>query len=164
MSRASVLLLLLASLVGCIEDEKTRPYAEFVEDYERLLDMAPGQGGGRDVGTDLASREQDMLLADEGISDQGGFTLDPDNPPECSLQGGPARTVTFVNGLDNAIDLYWIRFDCIPVKYVTIEAGGSYEQPTFAGHVWDYSAPFGTPVNRRVVVFEETTTITLGGD
>lgn len=147
---------------GCIDDEKTRPYAEFVEDYNRILDMR----GGEDLGftPDLAApldMASDAGSDDGGVPDQGAFMLDRDNPPECSLQGGPSQTVTFVNGLDRAIDLYWIHFNCATVKYVTLQPGASYDQSTFVGHVWDYSIAFGSPLNRRVVVFEDTTTITL---
>ena len=53
-----------------------------------------------------------------------------------SAPAGPAATWTVVNTSAIPADLYWIDETGSLVFYETVPAGGTFVQPTFAGHNW----------------------------
>ncbi len=155
---------MILSFSACFEDEKTRPYDEFLQDYHALLDM--DQVTTQDMSPDAApalDMPADLTIMEDMPEDMS-FMLDPENPPECSVQGGPSTTVTFINATNKRIDLYWYTPQCVPIKYTTIDVDGLHEQQTFVGHVWVYAPEFAIPANVeqfRAVVFDDTSEITF---
>lgn len=55
----------------------------------------------------------------------------------CSPMSATATSVTFKNMAAGPISGYWVRPDCGEQYYFTIVAGGSYQQATFVGHIWN---------------------------
>lgn len=53
-----------------------------------------------------------------------------------SRSGSQATTVTFANHTDGPLSIYWINFKSRAKFYNKVGHGESYEQRTFAGHVW----------------------------
>ncbi len=59
-----------------------------------------------------------------------------------SARGGRGAKVTFVNGLDRAVRLFWVDTGGVPRAYGQIAPGASVTHQTFVGHAWiaDYRA------------------------
>ena len=105
-------MLAVALLTGCIDPEKGRSYDEFLADYRaRGFDAGP---------VDPVDMEQDAPPAVE----------------RCSVNGGAAVTVEFVNDTSADADLYWVDPECERFRYASLAVGATHEQSTFVGHVW----------------------------
>lgn len=143
-------------LGACIEDEEARSYEEFVQEYEAITRRdaeAPDMKG--DLAADAPEDDMGSPPLDMMMAPDMPFFIDPNNPPECSIQGGASVVVTFTNKTPNAIDLYWFNPSCAPIKYATIAPEQTHMQQTFVGHVWVFVKQFVTPVNlpeRRTVI------------
>lgn len=61
--------------------------------------------------------------------------------PRPSRDGGPETTLTFVNRTTGDARCFWIGADGQQRAYATVKPGESYEQHTFAGHVWMVKGP-----------------------
>lgn len=47
--------------------------------------------------------------------------------------------IKWVNKTRFALKFEWVGFDCQPVEYATVQPGGTFNQPSFDGHVWRIS-------------------------
>lgn len=167
MRRLMVAALCVSILSACIEDEKTRTYDEFVQEYNALQIV---QDMPTDITRDLSAQdlspEMDLASAAPDLMPDMPSVIDPDNPPECSLTGGEAVVVDFVNKTGVALDLYWYNLTCLPIKYATIAVDATYTQSTFVGHVWVHTNQFSSVVNiparRTVIATSAMTRVELG--
>ena len=90
----------------------TFTWPEGLEDWFRAYLKRKESGPGR---TDLER------LEDAGVRSRG-----------TSIE----TSVLFVNQRDDDLSLYWLDFDGGRKRYGTVKAGRSWDQATFAGHVW----------------------------
>ena len=56
--------------------------------------------------------------------------------PHPSRDGGAETELTFTNGVDSQVSLFWIDSDGKRTPYGSLKPGESRRQHTFAGHVW----------------------------
>lgn len=47
--------------------------------------------------------------------------------------------IKWVNKTPYQLKFEWVGFDCQPVEYATVQPGGTFDQPSFDGHVWRIS-------------------------
>ncbi len=72
--------------------------------------------------------------------------------PHASKDGGARTTITFVNRTNEEARCFWIASDGGQRAYATLKPGETFEQSTFAGHVWIVK----TTADRVLGVFEAT--------
>ena len=151
--RSYILALGAILLVGCIEEEKTRPYDEFADDYEAIQ-----AGTFTGFGFDGGKPEPDASASPPDMDTDMGLVVVPDMAAaQCSVAGDPAN-VTFVNATGQAATLTWIDYQCAPVAYGELAADASAEQGTFVGHVWQLVAGQTVLAERVVTANGETLT------
>ena len=85
-------------------------------------------------------------------------------PPAGAPASDPNLTasadITFENNSATPIDIFWIDFNGVPVFYMTLAPGDSYNQPTTEGHIWSITSGSSTPiVNQTAVAGSQTVTI-----
>ena len=54
----------------------------------------------------------------------------------CSSNSSTALNYTFVNTTSRAVDVVWVDQNCKEQTYTTLDAGQTYNQQTYEGHVW----------------------------
>lgn len=138
-------LLCAAHLAGCIDEDRTRPYAEFLAEYEALQGNPPSDTNGPqpDAGGD-------------DVGDVGEPQLPA--PTQCSVDGA-AASVTFTNASSATADVIWITHACGRLNYGSLDAGESRVYETFVGHVWQLIA--GNTVVGEHVVTQDGETLTF---
>jgi dipeptidyl aminopeptidase/acylaminoacyl peptidase len=104
---------------------------EFDETGERLSLTA----GGRRWQCDLASYELKEAPASQNVT-SGGASVRWLEGPRPSARTGAEITLTFVNRLQEAVELFWNDPDGQRRSYGRIEPGARHEQHTYEGHVW----------------------------
>ncbi|HZL90540.1 MAG TPA: DPP IV N-terminal domain-containing protein, partial [Pirellulaceae bacterium] len=72
--------------------------------------------------------------------------------PQPSSRTGPETTITFVNRMAEAVELFWSDDQGQRRSYGKVEPGQKREQHTYEGHVWLISAASG----RTVAILEAT--------
>lgn len=63
-------------------------------------------------------------------------SLSVQNIPRASRRTGPETSLTFVNRMDTAVELFWLSTDGERRSYGQLAPGAQREQHTFAGHIW----------------------------
>lgn len=53
-----------------------------------------------------------------------------------SEEGSVETSITFVNKTNQPVSIYWVDYNGNEVLYKTVEAGTSFDQPTYATHPW----------------------------
>jgi dipeptidyl-peptidase-4 len=81
---------------------------------------------------DLNSYEILEVLEEEQISS----TLRVYAEIRPSTRTGDETSITFINGTEGDVEVYWVDFERERRYYATIGAGKQHEQHTYAGHVW----------------------------
>lgn len=96
------------------------------------------------------------LLTDYTLLDIENFTFGdrpaaarPESVPRASRSTGAETSLTFVNRLEQPVELFWLDTSGQRQSYGTLPAGQRRNQHTFAGHVWEAVAD-GQPVGRFV--------------
>ena len=80
--------------------------------------------------------------------------LTPERRPRPSRRTGPETEITFVNRLDQPVQLFWLDDQGRRQPYGTLEPGARHVQHTYGGHVWLLTDTRG----RTLAVFEATDT------
>jgi len=73
-----------------------------------------------------------------------------DQAPKVSPNSSLPITMTFRNISNEPLRLDWVDFNGQLKNYGTVGPGQSKTQPTFQGHVWQWTRPPGTCINRYV--------------
>jgi dipeptidyl-peptidase-4 len=94
----------------------------------------------------------ETYIVRESGKDRPAASLSAMAAPRASRRTGPETSITFVNRLQQPLDLFWIDTDGERHAYGNVAAGGEKEQHTFAGHVWLLTDAKKQPV----AVFEAT--------
>jgi dipeptidyl-peptidase-4 len=112
--------------------------------------------------TDLRFRANDKHwsadLATYALTEQqaepaaGVTALSPQDAPQRSRRTGDETSLTFVNGTQDEVELFWLSTEGERRSYGRLRPSESRDQHTFAGHVWLAAARDGKPI----AVFEAT--------
>ena len=79
----------------------------------------------------------------------------------CSISSDVSVNITFQNNSDQAVDVYWINFDCQPVLYGSLAPGDSYQQQTYITHVWQFINPKTNNVLKEFVAEKDGEVVTI---
>lgn len=82
---------------------------------------------------------------------------------KCSSSGtNQPAVITFVNQTENAVNIFWVNYECKEVSYGSVAAGSSVRQETYDGHEWVLRDVSGNEVARRVASANENIVVTVG--
>lgn len=73
-----------------------------------------------------------------------------DQAPKMSPASSLPITLTFRNISNEPLELHWVDFNGKLKSYGIVGPGKTKTQPTFEGHVWQWTRPPGTCINRYV--------------
>ncbi len=91
------------------------------------------QAGGRRWRCDLES----YALAPVGSVEEATLpAMAPQDAPQASTRTGAETHLTFVNGSEQTVELFWLDSGGRRRSYGTLAPGGERRQPTYAGHLW----------------------------
>lgn len=109
--------------------------------------------GGGEVLADCADAGRFVVYAQDEV-DAGSVEPLVDGGVRCSMPGGAAATITFLNvSPDPVVPTWVIPGTCAELSYAPLAAGAGINQGTFVGHVWRFRRGVaGGPLMREYVV------------
>ena len=88
-------------------------------------------------------------------------SLAPSARANASRSGGAETSIRFDNHTGDPVDIFWLDPTGKRVRYATVAAGESWEQQTYAGHVWAANDKTGKSIGNYEAT-EHAATVILG--